>query len=266
MIGPLGSGADAATVRGELEAARAARPLTLTEIRAGLRDIFLGHATPARLAALAQAAGLPGCAGRRAAGRRCSRRVDRRGAGGPAGGRAARPAAAARRGDRRRRRQRAAAASVRAALGALDRARHPGRGRPAERRPRPRPRRWTGRGRWPGWPAPRGWRRGPADGAASRRTTCSTWPARGSARRRTRSGSAPGSTSSPAGWTSPRSSAADLLAPAGPRRATGAATGCGCSRSPPRVRAGRCQACHGQGATRHWPDPDQARWSTVTST
>jgi hypothetical protein len=60
VIGPVGSGTDPATVRGELEAARAARPLTLPEIRAGLRDIYLAAATPARLAALAAAAELPG--------------------------------------------------------------------------------------------------------------------------------------------------------------------------------------------------------------
>jgi hypothetical protein len=60
VIGPLASGADTATVRGELEAARAARPLTLPEIRAELRDIFLASATPARLAALLRAAELPG--------------------------------------------------------------------------------------------------------------------------------------------------------------------------------------------------------------
>jgi hypothetical protein len=59
VIGPLGSGIDQVTVRGELEAARAARPLTLTEVRAGLRDIFLASATPARLAALVRAAELP---------------------------------------------------------------------------------------------------------------------------------------------------------------------------------------------------------------
>jgi len=59
VIGPLGSGVDAGTVRGELEAAQAARPLTLPEIRAGLRDVFLASATPARLAALVQAAELP---------------------------------------------------------------------------------------------------------------------------------------------------------------------------------------------------------------
>ncbi len=59
VIGPLGSGLDAATVRGQLEAARGARPLSLTEIRARLRDISVEHSTPARLAALVKAAGLP---------------------------------------------------------------------------------------------------------------------------------------------------------------------------------------------------------------
>ena len=58
VIGPLGSGLDAATVRGQLEAARGARPLSLTEIRARLRDISVEHSTPARLAALVKAAGL----------------------------------------------------------------------------------------------------------------------------------------------------------------------------------------------------------------
>jgi len=60
VIGPLGSGTDPAAVRGELEAARAAEPLTIAEIRAGLRDIFLASATPARLGALVRAAELPG--------------------------------------------------------------------------------------------------------------------------------------------------------------------------------------------------------------
>jgi hypothetical protein len=59
VIGPLGSGVDAATVRAELEAARAARPLAADEIRLRLRDIFLAQATPARLAALVRAAELP---------------------------------------------------------------------------------------------------------------------------------------------------------------------------------------------------------------
>jgi hypothetical protein len=59
VIGPLGSGLDAGAVRAELEAARAASPLTVTEIRGVLRDVFTSHATPARLAALARAAGVP---------------------------------------------------------------------------------------------------------------------------------------------------------------------------------------------------------------
>jgi hypothetical protein len=60
VVGPLGSGADTTTVRGELDAARVAQPLTLSQIRAELRDIFLASATPARLAALVRAAELPG--------------------------------------------------------------------------------------------------------------------------------------------------------------------------------------------------------------
>ena len=59
VIGPLGSGAAAAAVRDEIEAARAARPLSVAEVRVLLRDIFLTQATPARLAALVKAAGLP---------------------------------------------------------------------------------------------------------------------------------------------------------------------------------------------------------------
>jgi hypothetical protein len=59
VIGPLGSGSDAATVDAALEAARDAEPLTLTELRVLLRDIFLDDATPATLTALLQAAELP---------------------------------------------------------------------------------------------------------------------------------------------------------------------------------------------------------------
>jgi hypothetical protein len=59
VIGPLGSGAGAAAVRDEIEAARAARPLSVAEVRVLLRDIFLAQATPTRLAALVKAAGLP---------------------------------------------------------------------------------------------------------------------------------------------------------------------------------------------------------------
>jgi hypothetical protein len=60
VIGPIGSGTDAGTVRGQLEAARGTRPPSLSEVRVWLRDIFAGHATPARLAALLRAADLPG--------------------------------------------------------------------------------------------------------------------------------------------------------------------------------------------------------------
>jgi hypothetical protein len=60
VIGPLGSGTDAASVRAELEAARTAPPPALAGLRPRLRDIFLGSATPVRLTALVQAAGLPG--------------------------------------------------------------------------------------------------------------------------------------------------------------------------------------------------------------
>jgi hypothetical protein len=46
-------------VRAEIGEARAAGPLTAPEIRVALRGIFTTHATPARLAAFARAAGLP---------------------------------------------------------------------------------------------------------------------------------------------------------------------------------------------------------------
>jgi hypothetical protein len=59
VIGLLDSGLGADSVRAELEAARAASPRSLTEIRGVLRDVFTSHATPARLAALARAVGLP---------------------------------------------------------------------------------------------------------------------------------------------------------------------------------------------------------------
>ena len=59
VIGPLGPGTDAATVRAEIEAARSARPLPVGEARLRLRDIFLADATPVRLAALVKLAGLP---------------------------------------------------------------------------------------------------------------------------------------------------------------------------------------------------------------
>jgi hypothetical protein len=50
---------DAAAVRTEIDAARAAGPVPPQEIRAALREIFTRDATPVRLAALADAAGLP---------------------------------------------------------------------------------------------------------------------------------------------------------------------------------------------------------------
>ena len=245
VIGPLGSGADAATVRGELEAARAARPPTLPEIRAGLRDIFLAAATPARLSALVRAAELPGSL---VGGRQVGVLVSLADA-----AQAARLATALL-GQRLRPAEviasapTAASDAVRAALGVLGEhgirvvvTSEDGAAKPGVE--------WAGP--WPGWPAPPGSRRGPPTAvtatAGRRRTTCLTWPARGSARRRTPSPwisgrtVRPWSTSSRAGWTSPPSSGPACSTRAGPRRATGAATDCGCSRSPPRgsPRAGR---------------------------
>jgi hypothetical protein len=62
VIGPLGSGSDLSAVREELAAAREGSPVAPDEIRLRLRDIFTDHATPARLAAIARAAGLSGIA------------------------------------------------------------------------------------------------------------------------------------------------------------------------------------------------------------
>ncbi len=58
LAGRAGTAAD--EVRAEIEQVRAAGPLTTSQIRVALRDIFLNHATPARLTAFARAAGLPG--------------------------------------------------------------------------------------------------------------------------------------------------------------------------------------------------------------
>ena len=55
----LGGVRDADEVRSQLEKASAAGPLSLPEIRAGLREIFTRHATPVKLTSLVQAAGLP---------------------------------------------------------------------------------------------------------------------------------------------------------------------------------------------------------------
>ena len=60
VIGPLGSGTSADAVRAELAAAREEAPAPEGEVRVRLRDIFTDHATPARLAAIARAAGLSG--------------------------------------------------------------------------------------------------------------------------------------------------------------------------------------------------------------
>jgi hypothetical protein len=59
VIGPIGSGADAAAVAAEVSAAGAAAPLTHAEIQAGLREVFQEHATPVTLAGLVARAGLP---------------------------------------------------------------------------------------------------------------------------------------------------------------------------------------------------------------
>jgi len=59
VIGPVGSGTGTGTVRGQLEAARGARPPALAEVRGTLRDIFIEHATPARLTEFTRAADLP---------------------------------------------------------------------------------------------------------------------------------------------------------------------------------------------------------------
>ena len=59
VIGPLGSGTDAGTVRSQLEAVRGGRPAGITDVRGWLREIFADHATPARLADIVRAAELP---------------------------------------------------------------------------------------------------------------------------------------------------------------------------------------------------------------
>jgi hypothetical protein len=63
VIGLIGSaaspdGADSAALASQVSAAARAAPRDGAEIRAGLRDIFAEHATPARLATLARSAGL----------------------------------------------------------------------------------------------------------------------------------------------------------------------------------------------------------------
>jgi hypothetical protein len=66
VIGPIGSGTDSGALADQLSAAATAAPPDGAQVRASLRDIFAGHATPVRLAALAKAAGLdPGLVGGR---------------------------------------------------------------------------------------------------------------------------------------------------------------------------------------------------------
>ena len=59
VVGPAGSGADAAAMAAELAAARDAVPLTPAAARGTLREIFTEHATPIALAGLISATGLP---------------------------------------------------------------------------------------------------------------------------------------------------------------------------------------------------------------
>jgi hypothetical protein len=59
VIGPLGSGTDAESIRSQLKAVRDARPATVTDFRDSLREIFVNHATPARLADIVRTAELP---------------------------------------------------------------------------------------------------------------------------------------------------------------------------------------------------------------
>ncbi len=59
VIGPVGSGTDAAAVAAELAAARDAAPLTPAQTRGTLREIFGEHATPVAMAGRIKAAGLP---------------------------------------------------------------------------------------------------------------------------------------------------------------------------------------------------------------
>jgi hypothetical protein len=59
VVGPVGSGTDAAATAAALAAASSAAALTAAEVRTGLREIFEAHATPVKLAGIARAAGLP---------------------------------------------------------------------------------------------------------------------------------------------------------------------------------------------------------------
>jgi hypothetical protein len=59
VVGPVGSGTDAATLAAELATATDAVPLTPAQARGTLREIFAEHATPVAVAGLIKAAGLP---------------------------------------------------------------------------------------------------------------------------------------------------------------------------------------------------------------
>jgi hypothetical protein len=59
VVGPVGSGADAAAIASQLATASDAVPLTPAETLQTLREIFSEHATPVALAGLIKAAGLP---------------------------------------------------------------------------------------------------------------------------------------------------------------------------------------------------------------
>jgi hypothetical protein len=60
VIGERREGPEGSTLREQVAAATARRPLTEAETFGELREIFTAHATPVRLAALASLAGLPG--------------------------------------------------------------------------------------------------------------------------------------------------------------------------------------------------------------
>ena len=189
VIGPIGSGTDAGTVRGQLEATRGGRPAALAEVRVWLRDIFAEHATPARLAGILRAADLPGdlVRGRQIAvlatvsdaaeaGRLASALLDQR----------LRPAEviAADAGRRRRRRCGRRSASSPTTTSASW-------SRPSPTTTPASPTAAgasTGRARSPGWPACPGWRRGPPTTLTPRWRPAGLVPARPGLRAGVRAG------------------------------------------------------------------------------
>ena len=264
VIGPLGSGTDAGTVRGQLEAVRGGRPAAITDVRSWLREIFLNHATPARLArhrARGRAARRP----RPRAADRGAGPGRRRRRGRPAGVGAARPAAAADRGGR-------------------------GECRRAPRRRPPSARRWassptttSGSSSRPRTPAPPSPDQAPPTrpglGAAARPAggravagAMDRGPLQPSvdvpARPGLRAGVRPG------GRGRVRHRRVRVHPLAGEARA--GPVGAAGPRRPERGRLGqpRAAAIHDhrlsgilqERSDTHWPDHDHARWSTVTST